>query len=67
VEETPIHIQWERARQGAQFHELIAAEATEGPLVLVEGATRATAYAIAGSEVQAIIGSSNQMQNWAYY
>src|ERR1017187_676174 len=55
-------------REGTQFPELIVAEATEGPLVLVEGHTRATAHVLAGSEVvQAIIGSSTQMARWEFY
>jgi hypothetical protein len=55
-------------REGAHFPELIVAEAAEGPLVLVEGHTRATAHVLAGSEVvQAIIGSSTQMARWEFY
>jgi len=55
-------------REGAQLPELIVAEAAEGPLVLVEGHTRATAYLLAGSEaVQVIIGSSPQMNRWEFY
>jgi hypothetical protein len=55
-------------KEGTQFPELIVADAAEGPLVLVEGHTRATAHVLAGSEaVEVIIGSSKQMARWEYY
>jgi hypothetical protein len=56
-------------RNGACFAELIAVEAVDGSLILVEGHSRATAYVQAGSidGVEAIVGTSPSMAMWEFY
>jgi len=55
-------------REGARLPPLIAAESECGALIIVEGATRATAYMLAQSScVEAIVGTSTQMSRWAFY
>jgi hypothetical protein len=53
-------------RQGKVFPELIAADAN-GSLILIEGHSRATAYALESTEdVQTIVATSPSMDRWAY-
>jgi hypothetical protein len=56
-------------RSGKAFDPLIAAEAPGGPLVLMEGHSRAIAYAIEDrtDNVDAYVGTSSLMSGWAYY
>jgi hypothetical protein len=56
-------------RNGRRFPELIAAEAEDGSLILVEGHSRATAYAIEEPvhSVEALVGSSPSMAKWVFY
>jgi hypothetical protein len=56
-------------RSGKAFDPLIAAEAPGGPLVLMEGHSRAIAYAIEDrtDDVAAFVGTSPLMVEWAYY
>jgi hypothetical protein len=60
-----------RLRQGDRFPALIAIQcgADSVPPVLLEGHTRATAYALTDSpgEFDVIIGSSTQMNRWAFF
>ena len=59
-----------RVRQGDRFPALIAVQcAGNADVVLVEGHTRATAYALTGlpDEVEVLIGTSAHMANWAFF
>jgi hypothetical protein len=50
------------------FPEIIAVKSNDGPVVLIEGATRSTAYALTGkTDVNAIVGTSPSMQGWIWY
>jgi hypothetical protein len=54
---------------GREYPELIAVESGDGFFILVEGHTRATAYALVGKPVvvRVFIGSSQSMKTWAFY
>lgn len=54
---------------GQRYPELVAAEAHDSSLILVEGHTRATAYVVAGfaGPVDCFVGSSPSMHTWAFY
>jgi hypothetical protein len=55
-------------QQGTVSPPLIAATTTgNGPLVLIEGHTRATAYAITKSSANLIVGTSPHFTNWHYW
>jgi hypothetical protein len=56
-------------RRGDSFPPLIAVQHDKGHLVLVEGLSRATAYAVEGPgrPVEALVGSSPSMNMWAFY
>ena len=56
-------------RRGHRFPELVAVDEAGGNHVLVEGHTRATAYAIAWPKdgVRVLIGSSVRMSEWCFY
>jgi hypothetical protein len=56
-------------KNGKRYPPLIAVEAEDKSLILVEGHSRATAYASARIDepVEVIVGSSPQMKNWFYY
>ena len=55
-------------RQGMRFPELIVVQSDGDSLILVEGATRATAYVLAESKaVEVLVGSSAIMARWAFY
>lgn len=56
-------------RQGAHFAKLIAAEDNRGGLILIEGASRATAYLIDRKIqwVDALVASSSSMPGWHWY
>jgi hypothetical protein len=56
-------------RNGARFPELIAAEHTDGSLILIEGHSRATVYLMENftCEVEALVASSPSMPGWAFY
>ena len=54
---------------GKRYPELIAVSSLTGEIILVEGHTRATAYALAQlpKRVECIVGSSPVMSKWAFY
>ncbi|HXM60853.1 MAG TPA: hypothetical protein VN950_08325 [Terriglobales bacterium] len=56
-------------KAGKKFPELIAAAGENGDVILIEGHSRATAYALAGLPelVECILGTSPTMRNWAAY
>jgi hypothetical protein len=56
-------------RSGKALDPLIAVQAPSGPLVLMEGHSRAIVYAIEGctDKVDAFVGTSPLMSGWAYY
>jgi hypothetical protein len=56
-------------RNGVRFAELIAAQHHQGSLILIEGHSRATAYAMEhfAGEVEALVGSSPSMSSWVFY
>ena len=54
-------------RKGTTFPPLIAASNGDGPLVLIEGHTRATAYLIAGTPTDVIVGTSPHMTEWGFW
>jgi len=59
-----------RVRQGDPFPALIAAQrAGASEVVLMEGHTRATAYALTGSpdKIEVIIGTSARMGSWPFF
>ncbi len=53
---------------GQEFPELIAVQNGDSRFVLMEGHTRATAYALAGvaHPVEILVASSTQMQTWSF-
>jgi hypothetical protein len=55
--------------QGRRFPELIAAEGQDGELILIEGHSRATAYAACGfaENVKMFLASSPSMHGWVFY
>lgn len=59
----------EAVRNGAQFPELIAVEAEDASLILVEGHSRATAYVIeqAVDDLELLVGSSPLISKWSFY
>jgi len=59
-----------RSRNGTRFPELIVlAQQKDGPFVLMEGHTRATAYILAGAPepVDCLLGLSPHMNSWFYW
>jgi hypothetical protein len=56
-------------RKGKRYPELIGVKNDKDEIVLVEGHSRATAYAVAKliEPVQSIVGSSPSMKDWAFY
>ncbi|HXM42304.1 MAG TPA: hypothetical protein VN924_13710 [Bryobacteraceae bacterium] len=56
-------------QKGVVLPEMIAAEAMDGSLIIIEGHARATAYLVAGctGNVQAIVGSSPSIREWLFY
>jgi hypothetical protein len=55
-------------RTGEMFQPLIAAEHTDGSLILIEGHSRATVYLMEGQTfAHAFVGSSPVMARWAFY
>ena len=59
-----------RLRQGERFCPLIAAQCTGiADMVLMEGHTRATAYALTGitDVIELIIGTSSHMRRWPFF
>jgi hypothetical protein len=56
-------------RRGKRYAELIGAAGPAGEIILVEGHTRATAYALAQLPdlAECILGSSPTMSSWAFY
>ena len=59
-----------RLRQGARFPALIAAQCVGvTDVVLIEGHTRATAYALTNQpgEIEVIIGTSSHMGGWPFF
>jgi hypothetical protein len=55
-------------KQGTILPELIAVETNSASLILVEGHSRATAYAVNGSTATlVIVGSSRSMPAWRYF
>jgi hypothetical protein len=60
----------DRLRQGARFPALIAVQRTGSPeVVLMEGHTRATAYAMTDmpQDIEVIIGTSAKMGDWPFH
>jgi hypothetical protein len=60
----------DRLRQGKRFPPLIAAQCTGiADVVLMEGHTRATAYALTDlpDEIEVFIGTSAHMRRWRFY
>ena len=59
----------EALKAGQTYPPLIAVESIEGDLILVEGYTRATAYALLGppGPVDFFIGTSPRIHEWAFY
>ena len=59
----------DRVRRGERFPELIVMEGENQDLVLVEGHTRATAYAIVrpSYNIRLLVGSSAQTTEWVFY
>jgi hypothetical protein len=59
----------EALRNGVRFPQLIAAQHSDGYLILIEGHSRATAYIMEGfaGEVEAFVGSSPAMSRWVFY
>jgi hypothetical protein len=54
-------------QRGTGFPPLIAATTGTGPFVLIEGHTRATAYAITSNPADLILGTSPNMIRWRYW
>jgi hypothetical protein len=56
-------------RQGTVLPELIAVEAADGALIIIEGHARATAYLLAGftGNPGVILGSSPSIREWLFY
>jgi hypothetical protein len=56
-------------RSGKRYAELIGVDGVSGDIILAEGHTRATAYALAQLPkcVECIVGSSPNMATWAFY
>jgi hypothetical protein len=56
-------------RAGKKYPELICVDGSKDDLILIEGHTRATAYALAQlpDEAECIVGSSPKMSEWAVY
>lgn len=56
-------------KKGIRYPELIVAKGEDDFLVLIEGHTRATAYALANikENIKIIVGTSSQMNNWIFY
>jgi hypothetical protein len=54
---------------GKRYPELIGVSGLSSEIILVEGHTRATAYALAGLPecAECIVGSSPTMRTWAFY
>ena len=63
----PVDSVLQKIQQGIRMPELILVEDLRDGLTIVEGHTRATAYAAAGTNsVSALIGSSPSMREWAF-
>lgn len=58
-----------QVRTGHSFPELIVVQGENGPLILLEGNTRATAYVLAkkSEPIEAFLGTSAQMVLWHWY
>ena len=56
-------------KKGRRYPELIGVANECDEIILIEGHSRATAYAVAGlvEPIQAIIGSSANMNSWVFY
>jgi hypothetical protein len=56
-------------RRGQRFPDLIVAQACDGPLILLEGHSRATAYVMEqfAGEVETLVASSPSMPEWTFY
>lgn len=56
-------------KNGKRYPPLIAVEDEGGFLILIEGHTRATAYALAqvNEPIEILVGSSPDMMNWVFY
>jgi hypothetical protein len=59
----------EDLKRGKRYPELIGVNGQNGEIILMEGHTRATAYAVAQlpDRTECIVGSSPSMSNWAFY
>jgi len=56
-------------KRGKQYAELIGVDGQSGDIILMEGHTRATAYAVAQlpDRIECLVGSSPSMSRWAFY
>ncbi len=56
-------------KRGKQYAELIGVDGQNGEIILMEGHTRATAYAVAQlpDRIDCLVGSSPSMVRWAFY
>jgi hypothetical protein len=59
----------EDLKRGKRYPELIGVNGRSGEIILMEGHTRATAYAVAQlpDRVDCLVGSSPSMSRWAFY
>jgi hypothetical protein len=59
----------EDLKRGKRYAELIGVDGQSGEIILMEGHTRATAYAVAQlpDRIECIVGSSPSMSRWAFY
>jgi len=59
----------EDLKRGKRYAELIGVDGQSGDIILMEGHTRATAYAIAQlpDRIDCLVGSSPSMSRWAFY
>jgi hypothetical protein len=59
----------EDLKSGKRYAELIGVDGQSGDINLMEGHTRATAYAVAQlpDRIECIVGSSPSMSRWAFY
>jgi hypothetical protein len=59
----------EDLKRGKRYAELIGVDGQSGDIILMEGHTRATAYAVAQlpDRIDCLVGSSPLMNRWAFY
>lgn len=59
----------EDLKRGKRYAELIGVDGQNGDIILMEGQTRATAYAAAQlpDRIDCLVGSSPSMSKWSFY